>query len=130
MLITLVPINTVCFLLSVGSSDGTKPFSGFECQHLLPLVSTFSCVCVSVCSCVDSVSYLLLLCLLFFFDGVMLLIIIGRVSVVLFFASLWGFFRCVYIVMCFVLCCRAERASLFALLADGLRLSCEPHTTC
>lgn len=41
MLITFVPLtNTVRFLLSVGSSVGTKRFWDFECQHLLPLIST------------------------------------------------------------------------------------------
>lgn len=37
----------MCFLLSVGSNVGTKPFWGFECQHLLPLISTLICMCGS-----------------------------------------------------------------------------------
>lgn len=46
MLITFVPLtNTVRFLLSVGSSVGTKRFWDFECQHLLPLISTL-CACL------------------------------------------------------------------------------------
>lgn len=45
MLITFVPLtNTVRFLLSVGSSVGTKRFWDFECQHL-PLISTL-CACL------------------------------------------------------------------------------------
>lgn len=52
MLITFVPINAVCFLLSVGSNAGTKPFWGFECQHLLPLISTLSRLCACVCVCI------------------------------------------------------------------------------
>lgn len=56
MLINFVPINAVCFLLSVGSNVGTKPFWEFECQHLLPLISTLSYVCVPL---IGSITFIL-----------------------------------------------------------------------
>lgn len=56
MLINFVPINAVCSLLSVGSNVGTKPFWEFECQHLLPLISTLSCVCVPM---IGSIAFIL-----------------------------------------------------------------------
>lgn len=107
------PNNAVCFLLSVGGSAGTKPFTEFECQHLLPLISTLGRVCSLTPSCLFS--FQPLWCAMM---ANTVLMIIHRDLVVLFLAL------CRLVQVCFVLCCCAKR--VFALLTDGLRLCYEP----
>lgn len=56
ILIKFSPINTVHFLLSVGSNGGKNSFWGFECNISSPL-NFHACVCACVCV-VSSITYI------------------------------------------------------------------------